>query len=522
MHRINLLTHRICWKAGLALLLALLGDYLFYAQHLSGGYIGVFAFGLVICAVAGRNLVRRDGRAWFALAAASVFVIALIVDPGLLSWVMFWVALSMAALIISTAQFDDGWLWFQRLLMHAFRSPIAPLLDAVKLRHALSRPTQRRFSIRRVLPVLALPLVGSAIILSLFATANPVIGNVLAAIRLPELNAGRIALWLMLFTLAWSVLRPRLPQHLIPTFDGSGDLPLPGVSVSSVLLSLVLFNLLFAVQNLLDGAYLWGILPIPADMTRAEYVHRGAYPLIATAVLAAIFVLVTLRPGSSTAAAPTIRKLVIVWIGQNMILVASSVLRTLDYIETSLLTTLRIEALAWMALVALGLVLICWRMLFGKSASWLINTNLAAAAGLLTLACFVDTGAIAAQWNVRHAREIGTHSRRLDLCYLSSLGSSSLLPLIELERRPLRPAFRERVQAVREAILNNLTYSNDHGGWTWRGADRLEKAKALLADVPALQLRPGFRSCDGKLLRAEEENADGPTQPAALTGSEQQ
>jgi len=521
MQRLNFLTHRFCWKAGLALSLVVLGDYLFFQQQLSGGYIGALALGLAICAIAGRNPIRTNYRAWIVLAFAVLFSAALMFDPGLLSWTMFWAAISMATLIISTSQFDDGWLWFQRLLMHAVRSPIAPALDALRLRRASRRPTTRRFSIRRLMPVLALPLIGGTIILSLFATANPVISDALAAISLPELPPGRIALWVMLFALAWSVLRPRLPQHLIPTFDGSGDLPLPGVSVLSVLLSLILFNLLFAVQNLLDGAYLWGFLPMPADMTRAEYVHRGAYPLIATAILAALFVLVTLRPGSSTAAVPTIRKLVVLWIGQNMILVASSVLRTLDYIDASLLTTLRIQALAWMGLVALGLFLICWRMLFAKSASWLINSNLAAAGLLLTLACFVDTGAIAAQWNVRHAREIGTHPHKLDLCYLSSLGASSLLPLIELERRPLRPAFRERVQVVRERIFGELAYAESHGGWTWRGADRLEKARTLLPAVPVIRLKPGMRSCDGELLRSDEDT-ESAAQPTALTGSEQQ
>jgi len=307
MQRLNFLTHKFCWKVGLAMALVALGDYLFFQQQLSGGYIGVLALGLAICAIAGRNPIRTNYRAWIALAFAILFSAALTFDPGLLSWTMFWAAISMATLIISTSQFDDGWLWFQRLLMHAVRSPIAPALDALRLRRASSRPTTRRFSIRRLLPVVALPLIGGTIILSLFATANPVISESLAAISLPELPPGRIALWIMLFALAWSVLRPHLPQHLIATFDGSGDLPLPGVSVASVLLSLIVFNLLFAVQNLLDGVYLWGFLPIPADMTRAEYVHRGAYPLIATAILAALFVLVTLRPGSSRGQGGTCR-----------------------------------------------------------------------------------------------------------------------------------------------------------------------------------------------------------------------
>ncbi|WP_163595012.1 DUF4153 domain-containing protein, partial [Klebsiella pneumoniae] len=88
-----------------------------------------------------------------------------------------------------------------------------------------------------------------------------------------------------------------------------------------------------------------------------------------------LFVLVALRPGSPSAADPTIRRLVVLWVAQNLLLVASSILRTLDYVAAYSLTSFRIAALAWMGLVAIGLALICWRMLAGRSAAWLINAN---------------------------------------------------------------------------------------------------------------------------------------------------
>ena len=107
-----------------------------------------------------------------------------------------------------------------------------------------------------------------------------------------------------------------------PAADDGGDHGLPGVSVASVTLSLILFNSLFALQNGLDLAFLWSGAGLPEGVTLAEYAHRGAYPLIATALLAGLFVLVTLRPGSETASAPLIRRLVVVWVGQNIFLAA--------------------------------------------------------------------------------------------------------------------------------------------------------------------------------------------------------
>jgi hypothetical protein len=127
-------------------------------------------------------------------------------------------------------------------------------------------------------------------------------------------------------------------------------------------------------------------------------------------------------------------------------------LRTFDYIEAYSLTRLRIAALLWMALVAIGLVLICVRLWRRKSAAWLINANLGFALLALSACSLVDLGAVAAAWNVRHAREAGGRGVRLDLCYLNALGPSALLPLIELESRPIAPRFRERVSWTRNLI----------------------------------------------------------------------
>jgi hypothetical protein len=266
-------------------------------------------------------------------------------------------------------------------------------------------------------------------------------------------------------------------------------------------LSLIAFNALFAVQNGLDIAFLWSGAPLPAGMGLAEYAHRGAYPLIATAMLAALFVLVTLRTGSPTAQSPLVRTLVYAWIAQNVVLVASTMLRTLDYVEAYSLTRMRIAALLWMVLVAIGLVLICYRLWRGKSGPWLINANLAVALLLLAGCSAVDLGAVAAQWNVRHAREAGGRGVPLDLCYLNGLGASSLLPLIELESRPIEPGFRERVSWTRNLIMDRLaTSQGDWHGWTLRNARRTSAAKSRIAKRGLPRFSAGIRNCDGRAV----------------------
>ncbi|WP_336962733.1 DUF4173 domain-containing protein [Sphingobium aquiterrae] len=517
------------WKMVPAFLLVGAGDWLFYQRQFYGGYFGVFALGLLGALVAGRPGMWRDRRAWVAMAAAALFALALVHDASLLAWALFWVAASMAALIPATARFDDGWRWFQRLVWQWVRAPVGPLVDMKRWLKVRAARRSGRWNLRAALPVLALPLFGSMVILGLFSAANPLFERLLSSFLLPELSPAlvvRALIWGVLFVMVWSLLRPRPACRLLPTFDGRGDIDLPGVSVASVRLSLILFNLIFALQNLLDIAYLWGLAPMPEGMTMADYAHRGAYPLIATALLAALFVLVTLRPGSVTARTAAIRRLVMLWIAQNIFLVASSMLRTLDYIEAYSLTRLRIAALAWMLLVAFGLAAICWRLLRDRSAAWLINANLAMALLMLAIASFVDLGAVAAHWNVRHAREAGGTGVPLDLCYLSELGDSALLPLIALEQRgDLRPDFRDRVQAVRLRLHGALA-EEQRKGWTLVGQSRLEQARLLLAQRTPVAPRPGARRCNAMLIPPPSQPAPPPrpAQPvdpkavAALTG----
>lgn len=494
---------RFRWKLLPALLVVALGDWLFYQRQLYGGYLGLFTLAVLGGLLVGRPAVRRDRRAWGALALAALFSGALLYDASLLAWALFWVAVTMATLLPATARFDDGWRWFQRLVLHGLRVPFVPLADLRRLFKVRAAGRSGRCSVRAVLATFALPLIGSAVILSLFAAANPLIARFFDSFVLPELSNSlfiRGAFWGLLFIIIWSLLRPRLARHLLPVMGGQDDLVLPGVSVASVMLSLIVFNLIFAMQNLMDAVWLWGWAPMPDGMTMADYAHRGAYPLIATALLAALFVLVTLRPGSETAAMPAIRRLVLLWIGQNIILVASSMLRTVDYIDAYSLTRLRIAALIWMGLVGFGLITICWRLLCNRSAAWLININLAAAGLILSAIIFVDLGAAAARWNVSHAREVGGRGVALDLCYLDGLGASALLPLLELEQHSgLTPAFRERIQAVRVRRLHELRIDQQHG-WTLLGQRRLAQADGIVAERGPETLAPGDRACNGALL----------------------
>lgn len=490
-------------KPILALALVAVGDLALFQLELLPAGLGMLGLAMVAILAIAQPAVLQDGRAIFAGVLAALYSFAMIYDASPLAFLLCGVALGTALLLPRTGAFDDGWRWAQRLALHGIFSVPGPLPDLARLSRIRRSRGARPQGIRQFVRQLVLPVAGTLIFIALFAAANPVIDDWIARLSLPrieESTIGRIVLWAVLVWVSWWLLRPKPSRHLFGTFDGRGDMALPGVSTESVLLSLIAFNAVFLIQNAMDAAWLWGLLPLPEGITLAEYAHRGAYPLVVTALLTALFVLVALRPGSSTATQPLIRNLVVLWIGQNLFLVFNAALRTLDYVEVYSLTILRIAALLWMALVAVGLVLVLWRMLARKSASWLINANLAAAGVLLTAVCFVDLGATAAQWNVRHAREAGGRGAPLDLCYLNGLGGSALLPLIELERRKLGGTFGEKVYNVRRIVQDRVVREQRHGQWQWRNARRLDKATALLGgDIGPRPAQYAY-SCDGRRL----------------------
>ena len=475
-----------------AISLVALADFLLFASDL-GAQMGVF--GLLWCAAlsVARPAVRQTGAGRVAMACAVFMALVLFDDPGVLATVLFLAAIGSAALLPRHV-FDHAGLWVTRLTVLALKYPFR-LPDDLNRIARISNRRGNSISARTISLNLFIPLIGGGLFLWLFSEANPVLSSVLGKVRLPGFGSSvaHVLFWVFVAALVWPTFRPkslRLSSDRDPLFARMPDLP-----VTTMLLALATFNGVFAIQNAIDIAFLWSGAPLPGSITLADYAHRGAYTLIATALLAGLFVLVALRPDSTAAKDGRVRILVLVWVAQNILLVASSMLRLFDYIDAYKLTALRIAALGWMALVGIGLALICWRFMRGRSARWLINANSLAAMMALALASIVDLGAVAASWNVSKMRD----PSRLDLCYLNQLDDSALIPLIELRNKPLGGEMRDRAIYLSEREYDRLRKKqSDWRSWTWRGARRLAKADVMLAgDKRTAEVSEYGRLCDG-------------------------
>lgn len=470
-------------KAGLLLVVVAVGDALLFDEQAIGLNLGVLLSGATVALAVANPSIRRSRLAQLALAVAAVLALLPFERPSFVGFLLWSVAMAVAALAPRAPRGDDGWRWLQRLVAGGLKALVGPFTDTRRILRARAR--SRPLKVTAILLAAVLPVVGGLVFLQLFVVANPVLARFFDGLSLPSFEPGRPVFWLFVGLPVWAVLRPRGLRRTLRTPGLDRDLTLPGATAASLIAALAVFNIVFAIQNGLDIAYLWSGAGLPDGVTFADYAHQGAYPLIATALLAGLFVLVFLRPGSETASRPLVCGLVVAWVAQNVFLVASTALRTLDYVDAYSLTRMRIAALIWMGLVATGLVLILWRLLRGRSSGWLINANLTAAGVVLAACSVVDLGAIAAGWNIRHAREVGGRGVALDLGYMYDLDGAAVVPLAQLERQPLPVKLLCEVSEARRNLVGELRERQTRPlGWRWRDARRLQRVDAILGPKP--------------------------------------
>jgi hypothetical protein len=368
----------------------------------------------------------RHAALTYALAAVAVAAIAL--EPGALNLAVGFFFVSAAALH-SRGIAPGDMLGF---VLHGARA-MAGTPKAMALGAARARPDTRILQRIPAVGSIAVPVTATLVFGFLLIAANPVLeqavwsfDGMISALLSPR----ALASFTVTFILAWSALRRQ--DSISRTFGQAEARPWHDAffKPSTIVFTLLLLNGMFFIENVLDISHIWFLKALPAGMGHADYVHRGAYTLIITVILAAAFVMVALRPGSKTSASPAVRLLVYIFAGQNMVLVISSVLRTSSYVAAFGLTEWRLAGLIWMGLVAAGVILTAWRIFSGRDNRWLVNANLWASA-LVLLACgLADFRPFIANWNVDRAIAAGDGGS-FDLTYNAYCLGVSALPAIE-------------------------------------------------------------------------------------------
>ena len=466
-------------KIAIGLFAAVTADWLFLGETEFGLSVVLFLCLLALASIA-VNPLRASGRnLGVAFAVLVAGLIVLLEDVGPVS-----LLLGVGAILIFALMTIEG--KSLRLAELSRRAAQLPFLGPFWLVADINRANKTARETRgptRLLPSLLawiVPLIALLVFGALFASANPLLESWLSQIDLwflfnPEFLR-RLSFWALILCLIW----PLLALRLSPKKETVAALPAaqaehgPLFGESAIQRSLILLNALFAMQTAMDLAYLWGGMPLPQGMSYAAYAHRGAYPLVLTALLAAAFVLIVMRRSGPAEKSKWIRPLVLVWVGQNVLLVISSILRLNLYVAFYSLTYLRLAAFIWMGLVAVGLILVVVQIVWRKPNGWLLEMNFRALALALFGACLLNAPAFVAEYNVAHCREVRGAGASLDQGYLWSLGPQVI---------PALDTFYKRVVPSREinglsARKNLVQLSDNWRGWSFR-AWRLSRYLAI-------------------------------------------
>ena len=460
-------------KPAIAVALAALADWLFY-----GHQIGISAVAFALAVVLGSLVANFAKLNRSRILPAAILVLAALVPAieefNAASLAFMILGLGVGLLLTTNPQKTDLPERAAALCDLLLIGPFRFFRDTIGL---FNLPT-----LKTGLTVWLIPIVLSAIFVFLLVSANPLLEKWVRLMNPGDaasyISIGRILFWTVALSIVWPFIHVWW-RSKVQTTLASTDVPVleqtPSTNrieffgAATILRSLVLFNLLFAVQTILDAVYLWGNATLPADISYASYAHRGAYPLIVTALLAAGFVLVAMRPGGPAEQSKVIRPLVYLWVAQNVLLVMSSILRLDLYVQVYLLTWWRVAAFIWMILVALGLVLIVARIVLNRSNGWLIRANLIALTATLYICSLINFAAIIADYNVSHSREATGRGVWIDMNYLFSLGPQAL-PAIDraIALRGLDPALVSRRGCLVEQQVKDTAFWRSWGFRSWR------------------------------------------------------
>lgn len=475
-------------KIATTILLVLLADLLLLDEP-AGWTIGLFS-AVVMGAILLHNpglLQMRQVKIISGLTAG--LCLAAVNQPSTLN--ITFLALGLASLAIAdcSAWHRNALLWAESMAQFAL-SLIHKLYYDCRLWRSVAKCQPDSGKLVFILKGWLLPTGFAIAFIFLFIQANPVIDNWVADIDLGKLveylTFERFIFWILCTSVVWAFIHPVVIELNRASHHSNWRSVTDLFRQDAVTPSLILFNLLFSLQTIMDGIFLLGGATLPEGVTFAGYAHRGAYPLVIAALLAGLFVLIAFRPGSNVPQTRILRIMVYLWIGQTILLVGSSIWRMTLYVEVYSLTYLRLAAFIGMGLIACGLSWIIARIVWQRSNLWLINANALTVLAVLYVCCFIPFGSIIAHYNTRHNIEIAGNGYMLDLGYLHRIGADAL-PALEWYQEHLPHANSNRAKytlQMRNAIFSELQ-TMSWREWTWQRHRITRQAARKLQPFPA-------------------------------------
>lgn len=198
------------------------------------------------------------------------------------------------------------------------------------------------------------------------------------------------------------------------------------------LLLFVLLNLMLIVLNMGDIQTLYFNGGLPKNVTHSDFVHSGVGIIILSIVIATGLIMFLFRKEfENIKNNKALMICVYLWIFQNVMMLSSTAFRNQIYIHDFNFTYKRIGVYVWLALAAIGLCIMFYKI-YKKQSNWyLIRTNVAVWFTVLVLSSLVNWDKLITNYNIQNKP-----LAQVDFYYLFSLSDANIPELLAVTKNP--------------------------------------------------------------------------------------
>lgn len=364
-------------------------------------------------------------------------------------------------------------------------------------------------SLQTVAPAICLAVVFSVV----FSRGNAVFGEMLSRaidhlvqfLEDFDFSFNRLVFWLLSATFALAFTRPRLAQltsrpwaRKVETITRR-DVP---VAIWQSRFVLVVLNALFFLINTIDVFYLWRNAGLPRGVSYSQFVHEGVFSLIVAVLLSGLVITVIFQQASTVKRGRFLRACALLWVAQNLVLIAGVFLRLKLYVLAYQLSTQRVYVGCFLLLVVAGFILLAWHVARDGNINALVFRNAVATFILFYILQFANVNGWVADYNVTCWKH--DPSRPLDIAYLNSLGPDAWPALVDAAS-PGTSYVETRTQArilLQDLAEKEVLHLADFDWRSWQ-ARRDRQSRWLVQESRMLPPAPtnGADNQDGALPR---------------------
>jgi hypothetical protein len=192
-------------------------------------------------------------------------------------------------------------------------------------------------------------------------------------------------------------------------------------------------NVILGVVNLTDITWIWFGFQVPDPFSLKEFVHEGTWKLLLSIILSLVIILYYFR-GSQNFYLKSLwlKRLALIWIVQNGILLISLLLRDIHYISFHGMAWNRMNLLVFITLTASGLIGMFLKIKDRKNLAFLFQQNGIVASIVLIIYSWLPIDTLMIRYNLNHR-----NSGEVDVYFYFGAGANAL-PLIQAGQEKIR------------------------------------------------------------------------------------